>query len=192
MLAGALAEPGESAAGNLESQQALIAVGDVSLRLGVDFRRQLLGALHVIERQHVGVGAGGSLLEAAVGHAQKAVHAFDHLAQRAGIEPDKNLAGVGNGVRREIDFVLHGVFQAAVEHLTLLAAVGNDFNFPHHDVGAIGLALHARGERQLELADALGLERELRSAHAAGIDRRRIFPERRPPGRTSRPAEVSG
>ncbi len=78
--------------------------------------------------------------------------------KRAGIEADKNLAGVGNGVRRKADRVLHGVFQAAVEYQTLLAPIGDDFNFPHHDVGAIGLALHAGRERQLELADAPGFE----------------------------------
>ena len=70
----------------------------------------------------------------------------------------------------KVEFVLHGGFQAAVEDQVLLAAVGNDFDFAHHDVGAVGSALHARGKRQLEFADALGFERELRSAHAAGID----------------------
>ena len=102
-----VAEPGEAAAGDLEGQQPLIAVGDVSLGLGVNLRSQLLRALHVIERQHVGVSAGRSLLKAAVGHAQNAVHAFDHLAQRAGIEPDENLAwrrgwpSRGNSIRAE-------------------------------------------------------------------------------------------
>ena len=161
------AEPGEAAAGNFKSQQPLIAVGDESLSFGVHFGSQLLGALHVIERQHVGVSARGGLLEAAARHAQNAVHAFDDLAQRTGIEPDENLAGVGDGVRREVDFVLHRVFQAAVEDQILLAAVGNDFDFAHHDVGAIGPAFHARRERELEFPDALGFERELRAANAA-------------------------
>ncbi len=134
-----LPEPGKSAAGNLEGQQALITVGDVPLRLGMNLRRQLFGALHVIERQHVGISAGRRLLKAAVGHAQKAVHAFHHLAQGAGIEPDKNLAGVRNGIRREPDLMLHGGFQAAVEYLRLLAAVGDNLNFPHYDVRAPAL-----------------------------------------------------
>ena len=83
LVGGRLAEPGKPAAGNFEGQQALIAVGDEALGLGVHLRSQLLGALHVVERQHVGIGGGGGLLEAAAGHAQDAVHAFDHLAQRA-------------------------------------------------------------------------------------------------------------
>ena len=108
LVGGRLPEPGEAAAGHFERQQALIAVGDVALGLGVDLRRELLGALHVVERQHVGVGARGGLLEAAAGHAQNAVHAFDHLAQRAGIEPDEDLAGVGDGVGGKLDVVFDG------------------------------------------------------------------------------------
>ena len=110
-----VAEPGEAAARHFEGQQPLIAVGDEALGLGVHLGRQLLRALHVVERQHVGIGARRGLLEAAAGHAQDAVHAFDHLAQRPGIEPDEDLAGVGNGGRREIHVVLHRCFQPAVE-----------------------------------------------------------------------------
>ena len=69
----------------------------------------------------------------------------------------------------EVHVVLHGGFQAAVEDQVLLAAVGNDFDFADHDVGAVRAARHARGERQLEFADALGFEGELRAADAAGI-----------------------
>ena len=92
-----LAEPGEAAAGDFEGEQALVAVGDVALGLGVDLGRELLRALHVVEREDVGVGAGGGLFEAAAGHAQDAVHAFDDLAERAGIEADENAAGIGDG-----------------------------------------------------------------------------------------------
>ena len=99
LVGGRLAEPGEAAAGHLKGQQALVAVGDIAFGLGVHLRRQLLGALHVVERQHVGIGAGGGLLEAAEGHAQNAVHAFDDLAQRAGIEADEDPAGIGDGSR---------------------------------------------------------------------------------------------
>ena len=65
-----LAEPGEAAAGHFESEQALVAVGDESLGFGVHFRCELARALHVIERQHIGICGRGSLLEAANGHAQ--------------------------------------------------------------------------------------------------------------------------
>ena len=69
----------------------------------------------------------------------------------------------------KVHVVLHGGFQAAVEDLVLLAAIGDDFDFADHDVGAIRAARHARGERQLEFADALGFEGELRTADAAGL-----------------------
>ncbi len=165
-----IAEPRESAAGNFERQQPLIAVGDEALGLGVDLRRQLLGALHVIERQHVGIGAGRGLLEAAARHAQNAVHAFDHLAQRARIQPHENLAGVGNCRRREAHRVLTAVSRRPLNTCVLLAPVGNHFDLAHHDVGALRAAVHARRQRQLELADALGFQRELRPAHAPRID----------------------
>ncbi len=102
-----LTEPGEPSAGNFKGQQALIPVADVALGFGVHFGSQLVRALHIIERQYVGVCAGRRLLEAAARHAQDRVHAFDHLAQRAGIQPDEDLAGVGDGRRRETNFVLH-------------------------------------------------------------------------------------
>ena len=69
----------------------------------------------------------------------------------------------------KVDVVPHGAFQAAVEDQVLLAAVGHDFDFAHHDVGAIHAARHARGERQFEFPDALGFERELRAADASGF-----------------------
>ena len=170
LVGGRLAEPGEAAAGDFEGEQALIAVGDVALGLGVDLGRQFLGALHVIEREHVGVSAGRGLLEAAAGHAQNAVHAFDDLAERAGIEPDEDAGGVGDGVGGEVQIVLGGVFEAAVEDEVLLAAVGDDFDLADDDVGAVCGAVHVGGERELEFADAFGVEGELRAADAAGFD----------------------
>src|ERR1017187_2785032 len=130
-----IAEPGEAAARDFKGQQPLIAVGDVSLGLSVYFWSQLFRTLHVIECKDVGVRAGGGLLEAAAGHAENAVHAFDNLAEWAGIKPDKNLRGVGDGSRGKVQFVLHGIFQASVEDQVLFAAVRNHFDFPHHDVG---------------------------------------------------------
>ena len=60
--------------------------------------------------------------------------------------------------------------------MALLAAVGNDFDFAHHDIGAVWPgAVHARRERQLEFADAVGFEGELRAADAAGFDREGLF-----------------
>ena len=122
----------------------------------MDFGSQFLRALHVIERQNVRVGAGRGLLKAAAGHAQNAVHAFDHLAERPGVEPDENLAGVGNGIRGEVEFVLNRVFQSSVEDHVLFAPVGNDFDLANHDVCALCVTIHASRKRQLELADAPG------------------------------------
>ena len=134
LVGGGLTEPGEAAAGDLEGEQALVAVGDVALGLGVDLGREFLGALHVVEREDVGVGAGGGLLEAAAGHAEDAVHAFDDLAERAGIEADEDAGGVGDGASREVEIVLGGVLEAAVEDEVLLAAVGDDFDLADDDV----------------------------------------------------------
>ena len=174
-VGGSLAEPRESSTGNLERQQPLIAIGDVSLRLGMHLRSELLSALHVIERQHVGISARRSLLKAATRHAQNAIHAFDDLAKRAGIKPHKNLAGLRNGVSRKIDLVLHRRFQSPVEHQVLLAPVGNDFDLPNHDVGTIRSTLHACRKRELELPDALGFDRELRSSDARRLYRDRFL-----------------
>ncbi len=149
LVGGRLAEPREATARDLERQQSLVAVGDVSLRLGVDFGRQLLRALHVVEREHVGVGARRGLLEAAAGHAQDAVHALDDLAERARIEADEELVASGIDVRGKVQVVLHAGFEAAVEDEVLLASVGDDFDFAHHDVVARSRhhTIHARGQR---------------------------------------------
>ena len=61
--------------------------------------------LHVVERKHVGIGAGRSLFKAAARHAEDAVHPFDELAQGAGIEADQDAAGVGNGIVRKVEIV---------------------------------------------------------------------------------------
>ena len=58
LVGGRIAEPREPAAGNFESQQALIPVGDEALGLGMHFGSQFLGAFHVIEGQHVWVSGG--------------------------------------------------------------------------------------------------------------------------------------
>ena len=136
LVGGRLAEPGEAAAGDFEGEQPLVAVGDVAFGLGVDLRRELLGALHVVEREYVGIGAGRSLLEAAAGHAQDAVHAFDHLAERPGIEADEDAAGVGDGVGGKVEIVCALSFEAAVEDDVLLAAVGDDFDLADNDIVA--------------------------------------------------------
>ena len=113
LVGGSLSEPGEAAAGDLEGEQALVAVGDVALGLGVDFGCEFFCALHVVERENVGVGAGGCLLEAAAGHAEDAVHAFDDLAERAGIETDEDAGGVGDGGSGKVQFVLARYFRGA-------------------------------------------------------------------------------
>ena len=64
-------------------------------------------------------------------------------------------------------------FEAAVEDDVLLAAVGDDFNLADDNVFAgVGVqgVLHAGGKRELELADAVGVEGEARAADAAGFD----------------------
>ncbi len=129
-VGGRLAEPGEAAAGDFEGEKALVAVGDVALGLGVDFGRELLGALHVVEREDVGVGAGGGLLEAAAGHAEDAVHAFDDLAERAGVEADED-ACWRRGWRLRGSLCRAGrVFsRRPLKTSVLLAAVGDDFDF---------------------------------------------------------------
>ena len=132
-------------------------------------RRQFLSALHVIERQHVGIGAGRGLLKAAAGHAQDGIHAFDDLAQGPGVQADEDLAGVADGSGREGHVMPHRAFEAAVEHEVALAPVGDHFDLAHHDVGAVGAARHTGRERQLELTDALGLHGKLRPADAAGF-----------------------
>ncbi len=113
------------------------------------FGRQLLRPLHVIECQHVGISDRRGLLKASKGHLQELVHAFHDLAQRPRIETDKNLARVGNCVRRKFDLVPHGGFQPAVENHTLLSAIGNDLDFANDDIGAAAFSvyLHLCGKR---------------------------------------------
>ncbi len=103
LVGGGLAEPAEAAAADFKREQPLVAVGDVAFGFGMDFGRQLFGALHVIEREHVGVGARRRLLEAAAGHAQDAVHAFDDLAERAGVQAHEERRGVRQGVSGEAE-----------------------------------------------------------------------------------------
>ena len=179
-----LAEPGEAASRNFEGEQTLVPIGDIAFGLGVRLRRELLGVLHVVERKHVWVGAGGSLLEAAAGHAEDAVHAFDELAKRSGVEADEDAGGIRNGVVRKVEIVCGGAFEPPVEDQILLATVGDDLDLADDDVIARGRALHVGGEGELEFADARGGERELRSTHAARFSSdgffRRVVIEREP------------
>ncbi len=66
---------------------------------------------------------------------------------------------------------MHGSFEAAIEDKVLLATVGDDLDFADDDISTIGATVHMCGEREFELADALGVEGELRAADAAGFDR---------------------
>src|ERR1700722_8660899 len=100
-----LAEPGEAASRNFEGEQTLVPVGDVAFSLGVRLWREFPGVLHVVERKYVWVGAGGSLLEAAAGHAEDAVHAFDELAKRSGVEADEDAGSIRDGVVRKVEIV---------------------------------------------------------------------------------------
>ena len=97
-----VAEPGKAPTRNFKCQQPLVAVADIAFGLRVHFRCQLLRALHVIQRQHIRVRARRGLFEAAERHPQQAVHPFNHLAQRPGIKPDENLAGIRNRFRGEV------------------------------------------------------------------------------------------
>ena len=102
----------------------------------MDFGRELLRALHVVEREHVGVGAGRSLLEAAIGHAQQRVHTFDELAHGAGVQAHDDTAGVGNCVGGERDGVLRRAIEAAVGDGVAFFAVRHDVNLADDDVVA--------------------------------------------------------
>src|SRR5580658_3318922 len=97
-----LAEPGEATSRDFEGKQTLVPIGDIAFGLGVRFWRELPGVLHVVERKYVWIGAGGGLLEAAAGHAEDAVHAFDELAKRSGVEADEDAGGIRNGVVRKV------------------------------------------------------------------------------------------
>ncbi len=110
-----VAEPREAAAGNFESQQPLIAIGDEAFGFGMHLGRQLFGALHVIERQHIGISAGRSLLEAAARHAQDASMPSITWLSGPGYRRTKILLASGHELRGKVNLVLHGSFQAAVE-----------------------------------------------------------------------------
>ncbi len=93
-----VAKQGEPAAAlDLKGGQALVAQVDVLLGFHLDFGRGLVGGLEVIQHQHVGIGGGGGLLEAAVGHAQDAVQPFHHLAEHAGVDLDDQVLRAGDG-----------------------------------------------------------------------------------------------
>ena len=66
------------------------------------FGRGLLRRAQIIEHQHVGIRGRRGLLEAAVGHAQDAVQAFDDLAHHAGIDLDLDRLRAGDGLRRDL------------------------------------------------------------------------------------------
>jgi hypothetical protein len=110
------------------------------------------------------------LLEAAPGHAENRVHAFDDLAEGARIEAHEELAGFRDGVGREVDLVFYGRFELAVEDDVLFAAVGNDLNFTNHDVGVVWSARDVRGESEVEFPYAFCFQSEMSSADAAGIN----------------------
>jgi hypothetical protein len=124
------------------------------------------------------------LLEASVWHPQEAVHAFDHLAQRTWIKPYENRAGIGNRRRREIQLVPDHRVQTPIENHALFAAVRDHFDLANDDIGSSGRSVHLSAQRQLELADTVCRNRELRSANALRIDCEalvcRVFDEREP------------
>jgi hypothetical protein len=70
------------------------------------------------------------------GMLQNAVHAFDDLAERPGIEAHQDTGGIGDGCCGKLEFVMGGRFESAVEDDVLLAAVGDDFNLTDDDVFA--------------------------------------------------------
>ena len=81
----------------------------------------------------------------------------------------------GIGVAGKSEFVLHGIFQAAVEDQALLPAVGNHFNFPHHDIGAVGCRSCAQQSVSLNLPMRFASSVNCDAANAAGIDRDRFI-----------------
>jgi hypothetical protein len=165
------AKPGKPSALHFERQQLLISVRDVALGLCVYFGCQLLDALHVVEREHVRISARRSLLKAPAGHAQNGVHAFHDLAHRSRVKANKDLARTIDGRCGKFEHVTNCRFKLAVEDNVLLASVRNHFNFAHHNVRAFVGSGHLCRERQLEFADALGLQGELRTANVLRINR---------------------
>ncbi len=79
------------------------------------------------------------------------------------------------------DGVLRRAFEASVEGHGLLAAVGHDLDIAHDDIGARRRSAHFRKERELELADALSLDGELRAADASRFHRDCLFAPSLPP-----------
>ena len=70
-----------------------------------------------------------------------------------------------------MEFLLRGSFKAPIEDKALLATVRDHLDLADDDIIAIGATVHMCGESELELADAFGVEGELRAADATGFNR---------------------
>jgi len=73
---------------------------------------------------------------------QKPIHTLNDLAERAGIESNEDLAGVGNGASRECELMRHHIFQAPVEDERLFSTVRDYFDLPYDNIGAGWIILH--------------------------------------------------
>ncbi len=166
-----VAEPREAAALDLEGNEPLVAERDEPFGLGLDLGGELLARLEVVHHQDVRVGGRRRLLEAAARHAEDRVEPLDDLRERAGVELDEDLRGVGDRVRRKDDLLRHRPLEPLVDDDVLLLAVRAHLDRAGDGVaGRSGVPVEPARHLELLLADLRRLDPEVGDADLAGRD----------------------